>query len=75
MTKVQKTFSVTRPLTESDFLNIGRMHAVYGFLLVRWKPDTSELFVEYDASRLSLAETRLSLEEHGLPVNPEAPVS
>jgi hypothetical protein len=72
MTKVQKTFSVTRPLTESDLLNIARMHSVYGFLAVRWKPSNSELFIEYDASRLTPSDVRLSLEEHGLPVSATA---
>jgi hypothetical protein len=72
MTKVQTTFSVTQPLTEDDLLNIARMHSVYGFFAVRWKPSESQLFVEYDASRLSATEVRLSLEEHGLPVSKPA---
>jgi hypothetical protein len=68
MTKVQTTFGVTRPLTEPDLLNIARMHSVYGFLAVRLRPSGDKLFVEYDASRLTPNDVRLSLEEHGLPV-------
>jgi hypothetical protein len=72
MTKVQTTFNMTRPLTESELLNIARMHSVYGFMAVRWKPSHNTLFVEYDASRLTLSEVRSSLEEHGLPVEATA---
>lgn len=68
MTKVQITFKLARPLNEPDLVSISRMHSVYGFMLVRLKPDTNELFVEYDASRLSPKEVRASLEEHGLPL-------
>lgn len=70
MTKVQLTFPLARTLTDADFVNISRMHSVYGFMAVRFKPATNELFVEYDASRLNPKEVRASLEEHGLPVSP-----
>lgn len=73
MTKVQLTFKLSRSLTETDMVNIGRMHSVYGFFVVRLSADGTELFVEYDASRLSPKEVRGSLEEHGLPLaNPPA---
>lgn len=74
MTKVQITFKLSRPLNEADLVNISRMHSVYGFIIVRWKPEANDLFVEYDASRLSTAEVRGSLEQHGLPLSiQEAP--
>lgn len=44
------------------------MHAVYGFLAVRLAPSGVELFIEYDASRLSPKEVRASLEQNGLPL-------
>lgn len=74
MTKVQITFKLARPLNEPDLVSISRMHSVYGFMMVRWKPESNELFVEYDASRLSPKEIRASLQEHGLPLTlPEPP--
>jgi hypothetical protein len=69
MTKVQITFPLARPLTDPDFVSISRMHSVYGFMAVRFKPASNELFIEYDASRLSPKEVRASLEEHGLPLS------
>jgi hypothetical protein len=72
MTKVQLTFPLARPLIDPDFVSISRMHSVYGFFAVRFKPANNQLFVEYDASRLSPKEVRASLEEHGLPVAPPA---
>jgi hypothetical protein len=44
------------------------MHSVYGFLAVRLNTAANQLFVEYDASRLSPKEVRASFEEHGLPI-------
>lgn len=74
MTKVQITFKLSRALTEPDLVSISRMHSVYGFMAVRLKPATNELFVEYDASRLAPKEVRASLQEHGLPLAfPPAP--
>lgn len=76
MTKVQLTFPLARPLTDADLVGISRMHSIYGFLAVRLKPAANQLFVEYDASRLSLKDVRTSLEEHGLPIAPPtAPTS
>lgn len=67
MTKVQTTFKLSRELDEKDLKNINRVHAVYGFFAARVQPG-NQLFVEYDAARLSLKEVRGTLEEHGLPV-------
>ena len=68
MTKVQLTLPLARTLTDANFVSISRMHSVYGFNIVRFKPATNELFIEYDASRLTSKEVRASLEEHGLPL-------
>ena len=72
MTKVQTTFKLARALAEADFVSISRLHSVYGFFAVRLKAPEDELFVEYDASRLTLKEVRASLEEHGLPLESTA---
>ncbi len=68
MTKVQTTFKLSRALTNQDLENISRVHAVYGMFTTRAQPSGDELFVEYDASRLSLKEVRGTLEQHGLPL-------
>lgn len=68
MTKVQVTYKLSRPLTDVDFNNIARVHSVYGILAARIKPALDELFVEYDASRLSPSDVRGALEQHGLPI-------
>ena len=68
MTKVQTTFKLSRALVDRDLQAISRVHAVYGMLVTRVMPSGEELFVEYDATRLSLKEVRGTLEENGLPL-------
>ncbi|MDQ2777673.1 MAG: hypothetical protein M3Y57_22580 [Acidobacteriota bacterium] len=68
MTKVQLTFKLARTLSEQELVSLSRMHSVIGFFALRLKAGTDDLFVEYDASRLSPKEVRGSLEEHGIPL-------
>jgi hypothetical protein len=68
MTKVDVTFKLSRPLTDSELKSIARVHAVYGMLSVRLQPSGDALFVEYDASRLSPKDVRGKLEQHGIPL-------
>jgi hypothetical protein len=68
MTKVQTRFKVVRALTDSDLENISRVHTVYGIFAARLQASGDQLFIEYDASRLSLNEVREMLEQHGLPI-------
>ncbi len=68
MTKVDATFKLARALDEHGLNNISRIHAVYGMLVVRVLPSGDELFVEYDASRLSPKAVRGILEKHGIPL-------
>ena len=68
MTKVDITFRLARPLSDQDLKSISRIHAVYGMLNTQILPSGNELFVEYDASRLSPKEVRGTLEQHGLPL-------
>ncbi len=68
MTKVDATFKLSRVLNDQDLNNISRIHAVYGMLVVRVLPSGDELFVEYDASRLSPKDVRGTLEQHGIPL-------
>jgi hypothetical protein len=68
MTKVDVTLKLSRALTNHDLENISRIHAVYGILAARVLPSRDELFIEYDASRLSPLEVRGTLEQHGIPL-------
>src|SRR3954454_13420624 len=68
MTKVQTTFTLSRPLSDRDLKEIARVHSVYGMLNTRVEPSGDALFIEYDASRLSRKEVSAILEEHGFPL-------
>lgn len=68
MTKVQLTYRLSRPLSDLDLKQVARVHAVYGILAARLLPSGNEMFIEYDASRLSPKEVRATLEAHGIPV-------
>ncbi len=68
MTKVDLTFKLSRALNDAELKTVARIHAVYGMLSVRLQPSGDELFVEYDASRLSPKEVRGVLERHGIPL-------
>lgn len=68
MTKVDLTVKLSRRLNDQDLDNISRVHGVYGFFAVRPRPSGEELFVEYDASRLTVQDVRRNLGEHGLPI-------
>ena len=68
MTKVQTTFKLSRDLDSEDLNKIARVHAVYGMLATRVLASGAELFVEYDASRLTAKDVRGTLEEHGIPL-------
>ena len=68
MTKVDVTFKFARDLDDHDLEQISRIHSVYGIFVARVLPSGDELFIEYDASRLSPLEVRGTLEEHELPL-------
>ncbi|HEY6991453.1 MAG TPA: hypothetical protein VH369_23860 [Bryobacteraceae bacterium] len=68
MTKVQLSFKLSRPLEEADFRQISRVHSVFGILAARVLSSGDELFVEYDASRLTPKEVQGTLAEHGIPL-------
>lgn len=68
MTKVDLTVKLWHRLNDQDLENINRVHSVYGFFAVRPRPSGDELFVEYDASRLTVQDVRRNLAEHGLPI-------
>ena len=67
MTKVQRTFKLARELNDEELGKISHIHAVYGILAARLK-SASELFVEYDSTRLSREEVEGTLEQNGIPL-------
>ncbi len=75
MTKVQTAFKLTRTLNDHDLDRISHVHAVYGIFVARVKPSLDELFIEYDAARLSRKEVRGTLEQNGLPIGEEVAAS
>jgi hypothetical protein len=68
MTKTDTRFKLTRALSDRDLDNIARVHSVFGMLTTRVTESGEEIFVTYDASRLTLPEVRGVLEEHGIPI-------
>lgn len=68
MTKTETTFKLSRPLGGRELDNIARVHSVFGMLTARVNPAGDEVFITYDASRLSLPEVRGVLEQHGIPI-------
>ena len=67
VTKVDITFKLGRDLNDAQLRSIARLHSIYGLLATRVLP-SNELFVEYDASRLSPDEVRGAIEQHGIPI-------
>ena len=67
MTKVQTTVKLARELKDAELTSLSHLHAVYGIFAARVLP-SNELLIEYDASRLSPAEVRGTVEQHGLPI-------
>jgi hypothetical protein len=67
MTKVQRTFKLARELNDGELKKIAHIHAVYGILAARLL-SCEQLFIEYDASRLSPKEVEGTLEENGIPL-------
>ena len=67
MTKVQRTFKLSRELNDEELKRLGHIHAVYGILAARLK-SANELFIEYDATRLNVPEVEAMLEENGIPL-------
>lgn len=68
MTKVQMTYPLSRKLTDGDSGSLARVHSVYGILAARPQPSLQELWLEYDASRLSPKDVAATLRRHGLPI-------
>jgi hypothetical protein len=71
MTKVQRYFQLQRPIDEALMEQIAVVNSIYGIERVRVEP-SGNLMVEYDATRLNVAEVEGVLERAGIPVNETA---
>jgi hypothetical protein len=72
MTKVTLHYDLSRPLSDSDLENIGKVHSTYGIARVRVEPSLEKLTVDYDASRLMEREVESILTRHGIPIHTAA---
>ena len=68
MTKVQKHFHLQRPLDEALMQQIADANAIYGIESIRIAPSREDLRVEFDASRLRVADVESALQRAGIPV-------
>ena len=67
MTKVQRYFELQRPIDEALMEQIGVVNAIYGIERVRVEA-SGNLMVEYDATRLNVAQVEGVLERAGIAV-------
>lgn len=67
MTKVTLRFELLAPLDERLMQNISRAGTVYGMQRVQVAPSLDALLVDYDASRLTLADVEKVLRQTGVP--------
>jgi copper chaperone CopZ len=67
MTKVQRHFQLQRPIDEALMEQIGVVNSIYGIERVRVEP-SGNLMVEYDATRLNVAQVEGVLERAGIAV-------
>ncbi len=67
MTKVQLTYKLLRPVDETMMKRISDAHGQYGFQRITLSPSLSEIFVEYDATRLSPDKVEAALRQAGIP--------
>ncbi|HJY05440.1 MAG TPA: hypothetical protein VJ323_03940, partial [Bryobacteraceae bacterium] len=61
-------YPLSRKLTDEDSASLVRVHSVYGILAVRPQRSLEELWMEYDASRLTPLDLTATLRTHGLPI-------
>ena len=73
MTKVEIPFALERPLDAAALDRLAAARSIYGVLRVEPGPGPGKLTVEYDASRLTVADVEAMLRRAGVPVGPNEP--
>jgi hypothetical protein len=71
MTTVQVQFRLQRPLDDASLARLADASSIYGIYKIRLASAPDSLLVEYDATRLRLAEVRSALARAGVPVMPQ----
>lgn len=66
MTKVQIHFHVGEPLDENALSRVADAQAIYGIERIKLEPASTEITVEYDASRLKAFEVEAALRARGI---------
>lgn len=72
MTRVEIHFDLERPLDERLLEALTAAHGIYGMERIVPAPDLQHLRVDYDASRLTVAEVEAALRGAGIPVRAPA---
>lgn len=68
MTKVLIRFGLGKPLDDAMMDRIADAHSIYGMIRILAHPESAEISVEYDASRLTPADVKASLLARGIAV-------
>jgi len=68
MTKVQVEYEFDQPLDEGLLGRVAAAHRIFGMSRVRLNPELDRLVVDYDASRLTLAQVEAALRGLDLPI-------
>jgi hypothetical protein len=69
MTKVQRHFTLARPLDEALMQQIADAHSIYGIERIQIAPSRADLLVEFDATRLRANDVEMALLRGGIPVS------
>lgn len=67
MTKVEVHYELTRPLDDALLTKIADAPKLFGLTKVQVAPSMDKLLVQYDASRLTIAQVDAALHRAGLP--------
>lgn len=67
MTKVQLRYQLDRPLDDALLARLADAPSLFGLRRVHVEPGSNEVAVEYDASRLTLAQVDAALRRAGIP--------
>jgi len=73
MTKVEIHFDLERPLTAAECDRIAAAYSIYGMQRLTPSADSTTLAVEYDASRLTVADVEATLRRAGVPARLSQP--
>ncbi len=68
MTKVQKRFQLQKPLDEALMQNIADAHSLYGIERIVIGSGNQDVLVEFDATRMRVANVESALLQAGIPV-------